>query len=113
MHNLKGKIKEIFDIQTFPSGFTKREFVLTSEENYPQDIKIECIKERCDLLADLNVNDEVHVQFNIRGNEYKDRYYVNLQAWKIEKLTESPAEDTPDPEDTTDYSSEPEDDVPF
>ena len=25
-----------------------------------------------------------HVSFNIRGNEYKGRYYVNLQAWRIE-----------------------------
>ena len=113
MHKLKGTIKEIFDKQTFPSGFTKREFVVTTEENYPQDIKFECVKERCDLLTDLKINDEVLVQFNIRGNEYKDRYYVNLQAWKIEKLSQSAGEESPEPEDTTDYNFEAEGDEPF
>jgi len=32
----------------------------------------------------LKKGDRVKVSFNIRGNEYKGRYYVNLQAWKIE-----------------------------
>jgi hypothetical protein len=26
----------------------------------------------------------VMVSFNLRGNEYNGKYYVNLQAWKIE-----------------------------
>jgi hypothetical protein len=28
----------------------------------------------------------VKVAFRIRGNEYKDRYFVDLQAFKIEPL---------------------------
>jgi hypothetical protein len=26
------------------------------------------------------------VSFNIRGNEYKEKYYVNLQAWKLDTV---------------------------
>jgi len=29
------------------------------------------------------VGDLVCVDFNIRGNEYKGQYYVNLDAWKV------------------------------
>lgn len=84
-YELNGQIKLISDQQTFPSGFTKREFVVTTDEDYPQDVKLECIKDRCSLLDGITVGDKVSVNFNIRGNEYNDRYYVNLQAWRLNK----------------------------
>jgi len=94
-YELEGKVKVIEDIRTFPSGFTKREFVVTTEERFPQDIKLECIKEKCDLLNAIQVGDEVKVSFNLRGNEHNDRYYVNLQAWRIEKGTSDTSSEAP------------------
>lgn len=85
-YQLVGTIKLISDAQSFNSGFTKREFVVTDEDaKYPQDIKFECIKEKCELLDGYSNGEKVNVSFNIRGNEYNGRYYVNLQAWRIEK----------------------------
>lgn len=92
---LTGKVKVIMDQQTFDSGFTKREFVVTTQEQYPQDIKLECIKDKCSLLDSLNPGDEVKVQFNLRGNEYQGKYYVNLQAWKVDKNTLEAQPDIP------------------
>ncbi|MEM9237062.1 MAG: DUF3127 domain-containing protein, partial [Verrucomicrobiota bacterium] len=43
------------------------------------------VKDKTALLDQLAVGDEVQVTFNIRGNEYKDRFYVNLVAWKVSK----------------------------
>ena len=83
-YELEGSIKKVFEMQTFNSGFTKREFVVTTDEKYPQDIKFEVVKDKCSLLDAYGENDRVKVSFNIRGNEYKERFYVNLQAWKIE-----------------------------
>lgn len=84
MYEMEGSIKLIEETQTFSSGFSKREFVLTNEDKYPQDVKFECTKEKIELLDKVRVGDRVKVSFNIRGNEYKGRYYVNLQAWRIE-----------------------------
>ena len=82
---LSGTVKEIFDEQTFGSGFNKREFVVTTQgEKYPQDIKFECVKDKVQLVEKLNRGDKVNVTFDIRGNEWKGRYFVNLAAWKIE-----------------------------
>jgi hypothetical protein len=81
-----GKIKLMFEPMTFASGFTKREFVLTLEDDYPQDVKFVCVKEKCGLLDRVAVGDRVKVDFRIRGNEYKERYYVDLQAFQIAKL---------------------------
>ncbi|MBT5167314.1 MAG: DUF3127 domain-containing protein, partial [Opitutales bacterium] len=38
MYEMEGKVKVIEDTQTFGSGFQKREFVVTSEEKFPQDV---------------------------------------------------------------------------
>ncbi|NNC88649.1 MAG: DUF3127 domain-containing protein [Akkermansiaceae bacterium] len=83
---IEGKIKVINDIQTFDSGFTKREFVIEVEDGkFPQMIKFECVRDKTSLTDGLETDDPVRVTFDIRGNEYKGRYYVNLNAWKLEK----------------------------
>ena len=116
MYEIEGTIKVIFETQTFSSGFTKREFVVTTDEKFPQDIKIECVKERVELLESIQEKDRVKVSFNLRGNEYKDRYFVNLQAWKIEKQDDAtptaPDGDRP-PLPSDDVAPDDEDDFPF
>lgn len=84
---MNGRIKLIVDTQTYESGFSKREFVITTNEQYPQEIKFELIKEKTNLLDQFDAGDEVNVQFNIRGREYQGKYYVNLQAWKLDKIS--------------------------
>lgn len=123
---VEGTIKVIMDTQTFNSGFQKREFVVTTKEQYPQDIKFELIKEKTDLIDPYNEGDELKVHFNLRGNEYNGKYYVNLQAWRIEQIgspstggsgQSAPADpfaDAPDPEpDVFSEKNEEEDDLPF
>ena len=41
-----GTIKQIGELETFDSGFIKRIFILTTEEQYPQEVKFEAIKEK-------------------------------------------------------------------
>lgn len=84
MYEATGKIKLISEIQNFPSGFSKREFVVTtSDSKYPQDLKFEVVKDKCAVLDDFKEDQEVQVNFDIRGNEYNGKYYVNLSCWKI------------------------------
>ena len=132
---IEGKLKVVDDIQTFASGFSKREFVVEVEDGrFPQMIKFECVKEKTALTDGLEIEDAVKVTFDIRGNEYKERYYVNLNAWKLEKVGASGGgaappsgggqastgagysdEDAPstlsDP--PADWAEEEEDDIPF
>ena len=81
-----GTIKTILEPKTFASGFVKREFVLETEDDYPQTVLFECIKQQCGLLDPVAVNDRVRVAFRLRGREYKDRFFVNLEAVGIEKM---------------------------
>ncbi|MEQ9188177.1 MAG: DUF3127 domain-containing protein [Cryomorphaceae bacterium] len=88
---VEGSIKVVFDTQTFNSGFQKKEFVITTKEQYPQDVKFELIKERIDLIDPYSEGDNIKVHFNLRGNEYNGKYFVNLQAWRIEPVGSSQA----------------------
>ncbi|MFP4069028.1 MAG: DUF3127 domain-containing protein [Opitutales bacterium] len=84
-YELTGTVKEIFDEQTFASGFNKREFVVTSEaDKFPQDIKFEALKDKVELVNKLNKGDKVKVTFDINGREWNGKYFVNLAAWKVE-----------------------------
>ncbi len=86
---ITGRIKLIGDEQTFPSGFVKRQIVITTEEQYPQDIAFELMKEKTSLINGYNVGETLKVHFNIRGSEYQGKHYVNLTAWKLEKADAS------------------------
>ena len=79
-----GTIKLIQEIQKFDSGFEKREFVITTDEKYTQDIKFELTKDNVVKTDAFKVGQSVKVSWNLRGNEYNSKYYVNLQAWRIE-----------------------------
>jgi hypothetical protein len=85
MYEASGKIKLISDTQNFPSGFSKREFVVTTGDGkYPQDLKFEMVKDKCAILDNYKEGSDVKVNFDIRGNEYNGKYYVNLSCWKLE-----------------------------
>lgn len=81
---VEGTIKLIMDTQTFGSGFTKREFVVTiGDDRYPQDIKMEVVKDKTSLLDRYKTGQRVKIGFDLRGGEHNGRYYVNVQAWRI------------------------------
>ena len=93
--NIKGKVLEIFPVQQVKESFRKREFVVEYRDNgqYSEYIKFELIQDRCDLLNEFKIGDEVEVQFNLKGrvwtNPQGEKVYFNsLQAWRIDKVKE-------------------------
>ncbi|HLV23771.1 MAG TPA: DUF3127 domain-containing protein [Moheibacter sp.] len=120
---ISGRIKKIFDEQTFGSGFRKKEIVITTQEQYPQDILIEFTQDKIDLLKPLSIGEEVKIAINIRGREWINpegvaKYFNSISGWRVEKLgAETPslnqyADLPPVTNDYLDASNEP-DDLPF
>lgn len=107
---VSGTIKLINETQAFgEKGFTKREIVITTWDEYPQDLLIEFIKDKCDLLDKFKVGQNVDININLRGREWINpegqiKYFNSIQGWRI-KLSET-TEETPEP------IGEP-DDLPF
>jgi len=85
-YELTGKVKLIQDPQTFSSGFTKREIVVTVEDGkYTQDICLEFLQDKVSLLDAVSEGQEIKISFDIRGREHNGRYFNNLVGWKIEE----------------------------
>ena len=86
-YEMKGTVKRLYDVwKSDTSEFYKREFVITTAEQYPSDVKFSALKEKSDQLNGVTEGDQVTVKFDIKGREYNDRYYVDLNAWRIEKM---------------------------
>jgi len=85
----EGVVKEIFDTQEFKNNFKKREIVIVSDEQYPQDIKFEFTDETgINKLDDYVEGEKVKIAFKLRGNEYQGKYYTNLVGIAISSESE-------------------------
>ncbi len=117
--NIVGKIYEIGEECQVTDSFKKREFVLehTEKSLYTEYIKFEMTNDRCEILNNVNVGDEVEVGFNIKGRKWTDqegktKYFVTLQAWKISEYTgENHKSDNSQSSESP--ALEEEDDLPF
>lgn len=89
-YEISGKVKLLPETQTFGSGFKKREIILTAgDEKYPQDISIEFLQDKIELLDSITIGQTVTINFNIRGREYNGKYFNNLTGWKISTVESS------------------------
>jgi single-strand DNA-binding protein len=82
---IEGKIIRMGEVQTFAKDFRKRSIVVETLEKYPQKIQVDFVKDRIANLDKYQVGSNVSISCDIRGSEFKDRFYVNLQAWTIKE----------------------------
>ena len=118
-----GKVKLMGETQTFGSNaFRKRELVVTTDEQYPQMIMIEFVQDKCDLLNNYSVGQDVKVSINLRGREWinpqgEAKYFNSIQGWRIENLSQTGSNNNVPPVDqfepASNVSNEEPDDLPF
>ena len=85
---VKGTIKEIKSIQVISEKYRKREFVLTTEDKYPQDVLFQLSQDNCDLVDIFKAGDNVTLAYNLRGREWinpqgETKYFNTLEVWKM------------------------------
>jgi len=92
MFKLTGSIKMINATVQVSDRFSKREFVVSdTSSQYPQDILFQSTQDKCSLLDQFQVSDQIEVSFNLRGREWTSpqgeiKYFNTLEAWRIEKV---------------------------
>lgn len=128
--DIKGTIKLVHPAQVVSEKFTKRDFVVITDEQYPQHIIMQMTQDRCDFLDGVKAGDEVKCHINIRGREWyapdgKLAHFNTIECWKIQKMawsnpattaTEAPAQNTqnaPTAEPTKKGAEPVVDDLPF
>lgn len=81
---ITGEIIHIGEIEIVSTNAEKRIFVIEIEPGkYSQEISFELFKDKVSLINPFQKGDHITVAFNLRGRAWKDKWFVNLQAWKI------------------------------
>lgn len=86
---LEGTIKLIGVTQQVSDSFKKRDMVLTTNDQYPQQVLIQFVQDQCTLLNQYKAGEQVAVNINIRGREWVNpkggeiKYFNTIQGWKI------------------------------
>ena len=62
---LEGKVVAIMNKQQVTDTFAKREFVIETDEQYPQMVKFELTQAKCDEIDNHKVGDDLTVHFKI------------------------------------------------
>ena len=66
--------------------WSKRSFVIDDEAaQYPKKISFDTMN-KPDLFNDFEVGDKVEVDFGIESREYNEKWYSNLNAFKVTSL---------------------------
>ena len=122
---ISGKVIDIFPVNQVSDKFRKREFVIEKKDTggaavFIDYIKFQLVQDKCDLINESFLNEEIKIWFNLKGNKWerdgKINYFTNLDAWKIEKIS-SPGRDQSIPAHTALEDIPPENeelsDLPF
>ena len=87
---LTGIIIHIENTQQISETFKKREFVVKTDEQYPQEIKFDLHQDKTELINNYKINDKVTVDYNLTGRSFttkdgKTAWNNTIKAWKITK----------------------------
>lgn len=119
---VQGKILKVFDTHQVSDKFRKREFVVITDDQYPQKIIMQMTQDKCEMLDWVTEDEKVTCHINIRGRDWTSpqgevKYFNTLECWKID--SEAPTQSAPAKQTTTAQpasvpaSEVPNDDLPF
>ena len=97
MYEFTGRVKVVGELQTFASGFTKRDLVVEEERagNWPNVVAFAFKKDNAAKLDGVVPGTRVKVGFAVDGREWTDpktgkvRYFSDLTALRLERLDET------------------------
>ena len=94
---LTGVLTVINEMQVVGSGkkFKKRECVLKTKEQYPQELLIEFNQNDCSMLDSYGVSEEVSIDVNLMGRSWTNpegvtKFFNSIKGWRISYLNEKP-----------------------
>ncbi len=87
---IKGKLIKKFEPQTYGESFRKMEFVIETDDKYPQKIKMQATQDNIQKFEELTEGLIADWYFNVRGREWTNKenktvYFVSLDVWRHEE----------------------------
>ena len=98
---VKGKILQILPEQKGTSSrgeWKKQDFVIeTTDDQFPKKICFTLFNDKTSSLENIKPNTEVEVSFSVESREYNEKWYSNVNAFRIERVQEEGATGTTPP----------------
>ncbi|HPX53066.1 MAG TPA: DUF3127 domain-containing protein [Bacteroidales bacterium] len=91
-YQITGRVAEVYPVNRISERFRKREFVIehkdsSSKQVYVDYIKFQLTQDRCEIIDESWLRQDVTVTFNIRGNRWEKNgvanYITNLNALSV------------------------------
>ena len=119
-----GVVEEVLPVQSFASGFTKRDVIIgndiDSPSKYPNPVKFTFKKDNCSLLDGIQKGQRAKIHFVVDGRRWDGpkgvQYFIDLTGLKIEALNSDGTSTEPVPAPAVPDSSfdvSEADDMPF
>lgn len=100
--SIKGKLIKILPVESgvARSGnpWKKQEFVIETQDQFPRKVCFTLFNDKVSLLNGINAGDDLEVSFDIESREFNNKWYHNINAWKVEKTGKGAGDDFPPPE---------------
>lgn len=125
-YQITGKIAEVYPVNRISERFRKREFVIehkdsSSAQTYVDFIKFQLTQDKCEIIDESWLRQDVTVTFSLKGNRWEKNgmvnYITNLNALFVTRgldVAENGQQAIPSPKLEDSPSPDPElDDLPF
>ena len=98
-NTITGTVYKIGQTNHVSDKFSKREIAIKTDDTYPQTILIQFSNDKCALLDNVNIGNNVSINYNLRGrtwtgNDGIEKVFNTIDGWAI-SLTNQGA--TPQP----------------
>lgn len=116
---ITGKITKVLPLESGQTkagtDWQKQSFIVTTDAQYNNIYCFEVFgNEKVENFNKYNkVNDNVTVEFNVNCNEYNNKFYTTLSAWKISKTDVNNVTVNAPTFQTVEVLTEVADDLPF
>lgn len=111
----KAKLTHLLPIQTGASKngeWKKQDIIVETDGKFPKKICVSVWGEKINP-AQLKVDNELKIDFDIESREYNGRWYTDIKAWKLEVLGIAGQNYSERSEDKSTENSADEDVLPF
>ena len=88
--NIKGTLTKKFEVETIEGKegkiWKKKNFIIDTGSQFNSEICFQLFgEEKVKILDEFQINDNIEVYFNLYSKKFNNRYFHNIDAWKIEK----------------------------
>lgn len=79
--------------------WVKQEFIIETQEQYPRKVCISLWGDKVRDLDPVKPGEVLKASINIESREFNGRWYTDVRAWKLERMSASTQPGTPQPPD--------------